>query len=166
MTPRTLIAIALASILSGCAGYAIESSYNTDIKTLYLPIFDNTTFAYGLEAELTEAIAKEIHRVTPWRVTSNPGADTELRGAIIRVEKRQLSSDGVSGLVQELASVVTVSFEWTDADTGEVLVARQGFSTAEPYAPLQGAQERPETGEAGAIDRLARDIVAELRSTW
>ena len=168
MIVRASIAVACAALalLQGCAGYAIESSYDTDIQSLHLPIFDNTTFIYGIEAELTEAIAKEIHRSTPWRVTSNRAADTSLRGAITSVEKRELSSDGVTGLVQELATVITVSFEWTDARTGEVRVARQGFSVAEPFAPLLGAQERPETGEASAVDRLARDIVAELRSGW
>ncbi len=153
-------------MMSGCAGYALESSFDTDIETVYLPLFDNTTFNYGLEAQLTEALAKEIHRTTPWRVTSDRGADTELRGAITRVDKRELSTDSVSGLVQELATIITVTFDWTDAETGEVLVARRGFTVAEPYAPLRGAQERPETGEASAIDRLARDIVAELRSDW
>ena len=167
MILRTLLALTLAlTTLTGCAGYALESSFDDDIRTVHLPIFDNTTFAYGLEAELTEAIAKEMHRVTPWRVTSSEAADTQLRGAITSVDKRELATDGVSGLVQELATIIPVSFEWTDARTGEVLVARQAFSVAEPFAPLQGAQERPETGEASAIDRLARDIVAELRTNW
>lgn len=166
-----MIRLALAMLLCcatlpGCAGYTLGSTYSADVATVYLPIFDNTTYVYGLEADLTEAIGKEIHRSTPWRVTSNPGADTELTGAITRVDKRRLSTDGTTGLVQELATVVTVTFEWKDARTGEVLVARRGFSVAEPFAPVRGVGERPETGEASAIDRLAKDIVAELREGW
>lgn len=166
MKSRLLAALLVLVPLCGCAGYALESSYSTDVATVYVPVFDNTTYEYGLEAQLTEALAKEIHRVTPWRVTSDPGADTELRGAITRVDRRELSTNSDSGLVSELAMVLTVTFEWTDADTGEVLVARRAFSVAEPYAPTRGAGERPETGEASAIDRMARDIVAELRSGW
>jgi hypothetical protein len=158
--------VSCAGVLPSCAGYALESTYASDVETVRLPLFDNTTFRYGLEAELTEAIAKEIHRVTPWRVTTSEAADTELRGTITRVDKRELSTDSVTGLVQELATIVTVSFEWTDARTGEVLVTRRGFSVAEPFAPVRGAGERLEVGEAAAIDRLARDIVAELRSEW
>lgn len=152
--------------MSGCGGYALQSSYDTGVQSVYLPMFDNNTFAHGLEAELTEAIAKEIHRSTPWRVSSSPAADTELRGAVTGIDKRVLSTSRDSGLSQELASVIVVSFQWADADTGRVRVAKRNFRAAEPYVPAIGAQEREDIGRSAAIDRLAKDIVASLRTDW
>lgn len=150
----------------GCAGYALESTYDATVQSVYLPMFDNNTFAHGIEAELTEAIAKEIHRSTPWRVSSSTAADTELRGAVTSIDKRVLSSNSDSGLSQELASVIVVSFQWADADTGRVRVAKRNFRAAEPYVPAIGAQEREDIGRSAAIDRLAKDIVASLRTGW
>lgn len=157
--------------MGGCSsdantGYSFASTYRTDIETVAVPIFDNTTFSHDLEIALTDAIAKEIHRSTPWRVTSIDQAQTTLSGAITNSELRKLSRQSVSGLVLEQAVEITVSFEWKRNTTGEVLVARRNFKASDEFVPAQGAQERIELGERAAIDRLARDIVNELRSSW
>jgi hypothetical protein len=68
--------------------------------------------------------------------------------------------------VESLAVEITVSFEWKKIDSGEVLVAKRNFRGAEIFVPAQGAQERLEFGRSAAIDQLAKDIVASLRSSW
>jgi hypothetical protein len=156
---------------SGCSsdpstGYSFTSTYRTDVQTIAVPIFDNTTFSHDLEVALTDAIVKEIHRSTPWRVTTIDQAQTTLDGAITRVDLRKLSRQSESGLVLEQAVEISVSFEWKRNTSGEVLVARRNFRSSDEFTPSQGAQERLELGERAAIDRLARDIVAELRSSW
>lgn len=174
MRGRAWLALGLAlagAAGAGCAndprqGYALASGYREDIRTIAVPIFDNTTFSHGLEAQLTDAIVKEIHRTTPWRVAPVDLADTELTGVITGSSLRRLSRQRDTGLAQELAVSLTVSFEWKDGRTGEVLVARRNFRTADTFTPAQGVQERIELGERAAVDRLARDIVGELRSSW
>lgn len=175
MTARTawiaVLAVAGCVAVSGCGtggsgGYAFESSYREDVRTIAVPIFDNATFAHGMEAELTEAIVKEIHRTTPWRVTPLERADTSLRGTITDTELRKLTTNSESGLVESLAVEITVSFEWKRIETGEVLVSRRNFRGAELFVPAHGAQERLELGRSAAIDQLARDIVSSLRSSW
>lgn len=162
---------ACIAAFAGCSsdpgtGYSFTSTYRNDIQTIAVPMFDNTTFSHDLEVALTDAIVKEIHRSTPWRVTSVDQAQTTLDGAITRVDLRKLSRQSTSGLVLEQAVEVTVSFEWKRNTSGEVLVARRNFKASDEFTPAQGAQERIELGERAAIDRLARDIVAELRSSW
>ncbi len=157
--------------IGGCAsdprtGYAFSSSYRTDIETIAVPIFDNTTFSHGLEVQLTDALVKEIHRSTPYRVVSGQRADTVLNGSITVADLQKLRTDPDSGLVQELGLELAVTFEWKDAHTGQVLVSRRNFRSAESFVPGRGAQERLESAESATVQQLARDMVGELRSAW
>ncbi len=169
--PLAILALALTASIGACAndptdGYALTSSYRQDVATIAVPIFENATFAHGLETQLTDAVIKEIHRSTPWRVTPPDRADTTLHAVITGADLRQMRKNPDSGLVQQLAYIVTVSFEWQDNRTGRALVSRKGFRGAETFVPATGSQERLEFGQASTADQLARDIVASLRSSW
>jgi len=157
--------------LSGCSadgsnGYAFGGAYREDIRTIAIPVFENETYAPGLEIELTDALIKEIHRSTPWRVTNTSAASTRLSGRIDSADLKKLTTNSRSGLVQELGVVIAVSFEWRDLRTDEILVSRHNFRGAETFVPARGARERLETGQRATVDQLAREIVAELRSSW
>lgn len=156
---------------SGCAsdptqGYALGGTHSSDVHTVAVPVFDNTTYNHGLEMQLTQAISNEIAKTTPWAVTSRDRADTTLSGSITDVRMRNLGKSQDSGLVQELGVDIAVSFQWTDNRTGKTLVARRDFRAAGTFAPVFGVGERLETGQLAAIEALARDIVAQLRSGW
>ncbi len=166
-----LVLIVSALLAPGCAsdptkGYSFSSAHREDIATIAVPVFENQTYAHGLETDLTDAVIKEIHRATPWRVTAGDRADTTLRAVITSADMRSLRKNPDSGLVQELAYVITVSFEWQDNRTGRALVSRRGFKAADTFVPAYGAQEKLELGQAATSDQLARDIVASLRSAW
>ncbi len=166
------LALTLFSLLiAGCAsdassGYRFGRAYDDSIRTVAVPMFDNRTFSYGLEALLSEAIAKEIARSTPWRITRRDAADTTLTGVITRVGRSKLGTDRDSGLVEEMALVITVEFSWTDNRTGETLIARRNYRGVGAFAPAFPARERIERGEQGSIETLARSIVGEMRSQW
>lgn len=166
-----VVGVACAAWLAACAanprsGYAFASAYRTDIKTVSVPMFENSTYRHGLEAQLTEMVVKEIHRTTPWRVVAEGSAQTTLTGTITAADLRKLTTGGTSGLVQTLAVDAAVNFEWKEAGTGKVLVARRNFRTSRAFAPARGAEESLESGEASTLDQLAKDIVAELRGSW
>jgi len=150
----------------GGGGYSFSGIYRDDVRTISVPVFENETFAHGLEIELTDAIIKEIHARTPWRVSASSGAGTRLNGRIISADLRKSTTNSRSGLVQELAVVTAVSFEWRDLRTDEIYVARENFRGVETFVPALGARERLETGQRATIDQLAREIVAQLRSSW
>ncbi len=174
MRPLMIIACAtaLALLMQACAsdphrGYAHVSPFDSSIKTVAVPVFDNTTYEPQLETTLTEAIIKEIHRSTPWRVVPRGDAQTLLSGTITEWSLETLATNQDSGLVEELAVMLTISFEWRDLRTGEVKVARRGFRASSAFVPARGASERLDLGERAASDRLARDLIAELRtSAW
>ena len=162
-----LVGLCVLAGLCGCVdGYTTSGVYREDVRTIAIPVFENETFAHGLEVELTDALIKEIHASTPWRVASSAGANTRLSGRIESADLRRLTTNNASGLVQEMAVQLTVSFEWRDLRTDEILVTRRGFSAAETFVPALGARERLETGQRAAVDQMAREIVGQLRSSW
>lgn len=157
--------------LGACAtdpkeGYVWGSSYDRDIRTVAVPIFQNPTYVRGLETELTDAIIKEIQASTPWRVAMSGDAQTELSGTINDSRLRQLSTNRDTGFVQELDTEITIDFSWRDRRTGKVILARKNFAASEAFAPSRPVGERLEVGQHAVVQRMARDIVAEMRSNW
>lgn len=167
-----LWALALAPLaLTGCAsdprsGYSTQSTFSRQFETISVPVFRNSTFSRGVETELTEALVAEIRQTTPYTVVQSGSPQTTLRGTITSAELRKLSTSRTTGMVEELAVVLTVDFEWKDNRSGKVLVARRNFVAAENFAPSTGLGERIETGQHATVQELARGIVAELRSGW
>ncbi len=164
--------LALVGVLAiGCAsnpgeGYAFSWTHSDDVRSIAVPMFDNTTFATGVEFDLTEAIISEIQRSTPWVVVAPDRADTTLDGVLASESVTNLSTTPGVGLVQENALTLSVDFTWRDNRSGEVLVSRRSFSATGAYAPARGTGERREIAQRQAIRELARDIVAELRADW
>jgi hypothetical protein len=148
------------------AGYSFDTTYPTDISTGAVEVFRNDTYEVGVEAELTEAIVKELQRVTPWAVTSHARAQARLTGEIRRVDLQPVSVQRGTGLTQELAYRITVDFSFEDARSGEARVVRRGFIGQETFVPVRGTGDRIGLGRASAINRLANEIVAELRGDF
>lgn len=167
-----LLALLAWALAAACAsdprhGYSTRSTFPDDVTTVSVPVFENSTFDVGLEAVLTEAVVKELQRSTSIRVVQGGArANTVLRGVITGSEMRRLSSARHTGLVQEQGVVLTVDFEWRDERTGRVLVSRRNFSAADTFVASRPSGERLESGRNGAAQRLARDLVSELRSNW
>jgi hypothetical protein len=150
-------------------GYSFQPARSAQVRTITIPVFDNQTFSHDIEVQLTEAIVKEIQRTTPWRILSGQAAgsaDTSLTGTINASTTRALSNGRTTGLAQEVGVTLTVDFDWRDNRSQKLLVSRRSFTASQAFVPAQGTQERLEIGQFGAIQELARDIVAELRSTW
>ncbi|MFG0285404.1 MAG: LPS assembly lipoprotein LptE [Phycisphaerales bacterium JB039] len=172
MTTRRAICILLAACLPGAcsggrgAGYTLSGAYPSDISTVAVEMFRNDTYEVGLEAELAEAIVKEMQRVTPWAVTSAQRAEARLTGEVRSVDLRAVSVQRGTGLTQELAYRITVNFRFEDARSGEPRVVRLGFTGQETFVPVRGTGDRIGVGRSGAINRLAQEIVAQLRSDF
>jgi hypothetical protein len=168
----TLLCAALSTLAAGCAshpqdGYAFGAATPEHVKSVYVPMFGNQSLHPGLEASLTENIIKQVQAATPMRVIQRAdAADSTLTGAITDVQFRRLSLASSTGLVQEVAITLTVDFEWRDARTGDVLAARRRFSSSDSFVPSRPTGERLEVGQHAALQRMAQDIVAQMRSAW
>lgn len=131
MTRLTLLVAAL--LACSCAGdghlcllgYTTQPNYDTNIRTIYLPIFENITYYRGMEFDLHKALQNAIHTRTPYRITSNrAGADTELTGKIVNF-LRNVPLINPNNSPRSIETTLTVELTWTDLRTGEVLSRRQ-----------------------------------------
>ncbi len=171
MIRAILMSAVLLVASSGCApdprsGYSFGTGFPADVHSVSVPIFGNSSTTPGLEVEVTEGIIKELQRASGLKVTSGGGADTSIRGVITKVEMKRLSVRSGTGLIQELAYQITVDFDWKDDRTGALLTSRRNFTATDTFVPATGVGERIETGQHAAAQRLAHDIVSELRGTW
>ena len=155
----------------GCAsgeagGWTHGSTYDTNLRTIAVPVFGNATSDRKLSQNLTEAIVKEIEGVTPWKVTGQGRADTMLRGTVTRYRLIMLSKDPTTGLANEMLVEGTVDFEWIDLRTGEPILARAGFAASALFTPSRPSQQPVELGRFQVVQVLARDIVDTLQAEW
>ena len=170
-----LVGVALMAVaalqFAGCAadptvGYSSRSTFPTQVNSIALTIFRNTTFERDIEFHLHEALQKALEDRTPFRVTRTGRADSILSGRIVSIERDRLSRSPTTGLAQEVLLKVSVDFEWKDVRTGRVLVERKDFQADSVFMPSPPIGEPIELGEFAVVEKLAHDIVNELRADW
>ena len=71
---------------------SVLDSPNDDrsIKYVSVPIFENKSYALGIENDLTKAVVNAIEQFTPYKVVQHDLADTELVGVIVNAKSELL----------------------------------------------------------------------------
>src|SRR5438552_1200885 len=112
--------IVISAAIIGCQGgpptflgYQVGPGalYDSNIKTIYVPTFNNRAFQTtpyrGMEVDITRAIVKEIGQKTTFKITSDPTcADTELKGVLVAISKNILNRNQ-QNLTREEEVVIT-----------------------------------------------------------
>jgi hypothetical protein len=174
--PWRLAALVLLVLpLAGCLGWNYQFGARTlfppGIETVYVPVFDSSSFRRGLGEELTEEVIKQIEERTCFKVVSSPAADTVLTGKIINENKHLLFST-LDNDPREMEVHLQVKVSWVD---------RRGKTIREiPELPVPAAAVDidaamnivPEVGQSIAtshhlaIRRLAEQIVSLMEKPW
>lgn len=172
MMRRVTTVLLVAAAVSGCARYQLgpRPIFCADIRTVYVPMFRSESFQRRLGERLTEAVVKEIHRRTPYRVVSTANADSALQGRIASARKSVLAEDrNDAPRVIETDFVADVS--WIDRN-GSPLMQRVVLPVSDAIALGEAEQLLPESGQSlatsqqNAIRRLATQIVDEMEKAW
>jgi hypothetical protein len=195
-----LALLAMALLTAGCTstghmnifGYTTEPNYDPSIRTVYVPIAQNTTMRRGLEFDLTMAVIREINSKPTgcMRTVSRPeGADTELDLKIVTWRKNLIIATPTN---QNRQAEIGLGIEvvWKDLRpglVGEILSNPKSTLAKEPPLPGQAVPPpakavpvlllpvttfEPELGgsnataEKQAIDRVATQIVYMMEKSW
>lgn len=169
----TLLAL-LSGAVGGCgclAGYQIgpEGMYNTEIKTVYVPMVEASTYRAAFGERLTEAIVKKISEQTPYRIAGPQDPDSTLTVKLTGETQRVSALNRYNGTRQknvELTATVVWRNNLTgkspnralDADSGTTILA-QSFLVPEMGQSTATAQQE-------AIDKLADQIVGLMENAW
>jgi hypothetical protein len=190
-----------ALLLASCSGdghftlfgYSTQPNYDPGIRTVYVPIFQNVTFARGLERDLTMAVIREIEAKTPYKIADcRANADTELIGKIVSTTKGVITVNQL-GEVRDAQAGMSVDLVWRDlrpGSTGAILSIERKKEEVRgevPPAPLPDAKPLPPTAPAAVtpsatyipelggsllaaqkqlVDRTAIQIVSMMEKGW
>ena len=150
----------------GCAGYQIGSPtlYRSDVRTVSVPVFQSDSFRQFLGERLTEAVIKEIESETPYKVVGGDRADSILAGKIISDSKRLLSETQTDE-ARNLETELLFEMSWTNR-FGQPLMTRPILRINSNANFIPEAGQSLTTAQQEAIDRLAREIVAQMQVPW
>jgi hypothetical protein len=161
MAVRWMVALACVTLIAGCAGYQMgnRSLYRTNLKTVHVPMFQSDSLRPDLGEWLTEAVIKEIELRTPYKVVSNPLADSILTGRIMWDNKRVLS-ENINDEPRTLIFNSAVHITWID-NCGRILT-QSVITMGDNFVPEAG--QSITSVEASVIRRLASQIVSEMEA--
>jgi hypothetical protein len=158
---------------AGCAAYQFGSGtlYNPNIRTIHVPVIRNDTFRHNIGVQLTEAVVRAIEQRTPYKVVSDPNADSTLTCRVSNEAKRVVA-ETVNDDPRVLNSTVSIELTWTDR-RGNLLLNNRFVPTGEfSFYFIQGSDFIPEGGQSMAtaqhdvVERLADQIVNQMESRW
>lgn len=167
---KLLLLLLLSINLTGC-GYTVGNSYQPDVQTVYVPIFENKTFRRGFEYQLTEAVQQKIQSRTPFRLAKGVEADTKLTGTIKSIDKSVLATTQNAD-PRNLNLKFVVEVTWEDMRSGRILSQQQVPITADVVGLVSQAAFAPEVGQSlatatkTATDSLANQIVQLMEAPW
>lgn len=165
----TIIAVTVAGMVlfAGCQHYTFTPNLPAYIKKIAVPIFDNKTFKYGLESDLTRIIIDEFITDGHLEIVSEADADAVLLGTISYYKLEPVSFD-VNEVVTEYHLTVSLRLEFEDMTSMEILWEEPNIHEYVNYFPL-GIGGTPET-EQDAFERLAevlaQDVVRRTVEGW
>jgi len=152
-----------ALVLGGC-GYTSGSLVSKEYRTVYIPIWENTTFRRGLEFRLTELLQKEVERRTHLKLTTEDRADTKLSGEVVAFQQRVLTENRLDQPLETQVTVV-VNFRWEDLRTGRLILREDGL--AQTGEAVTGLGETAEgAGATEAFEDLVKQIVDKMEAGW
>lgn len=152
---RALLAILALAGASGC-GYHLGHRALEGVRSVAVPIFDNTTFPLrrDVEYELTRALRAEIQRRTDLALVSSERADLMIYGRIL---------DFTEGVIAEgrrdekLESTLGITVELVIEDNVHRTVTRQRVREWQPFSVAAG--ETIEIARRRAVENLAEKIL-------
>ena len=165
-----LLAALTVSTLPGC-GYTIGNRFQSEIRSVYVPIFESKQFRRNVEFQLTEAVQNRIKEETPFLLVKEEDADTKLVGRILDVRKGVLGTNRYDD-ARQLQITFVVECTWEDLRTGEVLAQRSvdlppavvQFTSNSDFAPEVG--QSLATAYQQAIKDMATQIVDMMEKPW
>lgn len=144
---------------TGCA-HPRRTLLREDIRTVYVPVFDNTTWHRGLEVALTRAVTEELKLYTHLRFVSREEADSVLEGKLVAFEESKAKKSRMDEIL-----VITVSaeveFHWVDNRTGNEIVPRQTIRESGRHVTAGG-----EPLERLVFRKAAQRIVEKMHRDW
>ena len=165
--PILTAALAAFLVLPGCVGYQIGSTLPKDVKSVYVPTFENKTNEPFIEADVTREVITGIQRDGTLKVVNEAQADTVLKVTLSSFIFTPIAYNREHRTqANEYRLILTASYVLTHARTGKV-ISQHPRVQGETIASLVGdmsTSKRAALPEASK--ELAKEIVDRIVETW
>jgi len=162
-----ILTVAAAALLpvAGCGGgYQNSWLYPEQVQTVYVEMFDTTSFRRGHEFVLTDAICKRIEAQTPYKIVSDRNvADSVLSGQL-GIRSSVLATDRYSAQPIEKETLVNVRVTWKDLKTGRLLIDGEKVYASSSYSSPLG--QTFEYSINRAVNKVAVRVVELMETPW
>ena len=150
--------------LTGCQGYQNNWPYPQQVQTVYVEMFDTSSFRRGHEFTLTDAICKRIEAQTPYKIVSDRiVADSVLSGKM-GIGTSILATDYYTARPLEQETMVHVSVTWKDLNTGNMLLEGKEVHASSTYSDPMG--QTFEYSINRAVNKAAVRVVELMEAPW
>ena len=157
----------LCFLLASC-GYHVAGQADLvpkSVHTIAIPAFNNGTVQYKLTDLLPQAISREFIARTHYQViTDAQQADAVVRGSVLNYIVFPILVDAATGRPSGLQVNVTMQVSFVERATGKVLFTRPNFEMHQRYEIAVVSDKAYFEEDAGALDRLSRDVARDLVS--
>lgn len=168
---KTLISIvftffaAALILVAGCGGgYQNSWLYPDQVQTVYVEMFDTTSFRRGHEFVLTDAICKRLEAQTPYKIVSDRNiADSVLSGQL-GIRSSVLATDRYSAKPIEQETLVNVRVTWKDLKTGRLLIDGEKVYASSSYSQPLG--QTFDYSIDRAVNKVAVRVVELMETPW
>lgn len=167
---RWFAALALLCIAVGatsCASYRLGSSLPEDVRTVFVPVFDNRTDEPLIENEVTREVISRIQRDGALRIVPESEADAILKVTLRRFVFTPIAYDDADrNTPNEYRMILSAAFVLYRRTTGQTIVehpAAQGESLVLLSGDMSTSKR---AGLPDASRDLARDLTEKILEAW
>lgn len=153
--------------LAGCAHYQLGSTLPPDIKSVYIPVFQNKTGEPDVERETTRAAIQEFQNDGTLRVAPEERADLLLEVTVVEYQMKPIRYERTrTTTAEEFRMRLVADIVARRASDGTVFIARKGLEgdTTFPIATDMRSAKLEALPDAAAD--LAHEIVEALVEAW
>jgi hypothetical protein len=161
-----LLVPAALCLLFGC-GYHVAGTVNalpTNIKTIAIPPFGNTTTRYKLGDQMAAALTREFIARSRYRIVADPAeADAVLTGNVINFFAYPTVFDPTTSRAAGVQAIIQLQVTLRDRATKKVLFSRPHMDFRQNYEISVDAKTYFDESSM-AMDRLSRDLARSVVS--
>jgi hypothetical protein len=165
---KAFSSLLLAFLVSGCAGYRlgpVTPAHLSQIKSIAVPTFGNTTLVPRIEVLVTNTIIKQFQQDGTFRIASDDQADAVLKGEIVSVGRtpaRSLRGNVLSTTEFNLSLIVRYTLTGRD---GKLLHPGSASGSTSFFVGSDVSTDERQALPLAA-EELAKQMVSQLSEGW
>lgn len=152
--------------MAGCAHYSTSTvSLPSSIRTIAIPLFENTTVEAGIKEQLTDEIIARFVADNHLKVVDARDADSIITGTIVDVREEALSFEQ-GRTTKEYRVWIFARVRYEDVRRRKVIWEENPMQAWGVFQVASGTDEDRQPGLAAAIRKMADDILNKTIAGW